>query len=231
ERWNDPVFVAAAKIRSSEEMKKRFACPAYRDRHSEIRSRHMKEQRKDAAFNAICNEAASRRNKRPVYCVSLDRYFGSGADAAAPLGVSVLQINKQFRGMRTSTGWEWRYWTESELIAGGYEPSKVRRDMPTNRKVASGTKKEKPVLCPEINMAFPSAKAASAAFGEEKSSAIVSAISKGGTAFGYSWRYITLDDMKNWGAADGFGSLKHLRKDPRKCPVLCVETGKVYGST
>src|SRR5690606_19141722 len=63
ERWNDPVFVAAAKIRSSEEMKKRFACPAYRDRHSEIRSRHMKEQRKDAAFNAICNEASSRRNK------------------------------------------------------------------------------------------------------------------------------------------------------------------------
>ena len=228
-RWKEPDFLEAARRRGSERFTAMFQCPDYRKKHSAMRSAHMKEQCKDDEFRRLRDEAAAKRNRRPVYCITLDRYFPSVGDAARDLGVSLALLSKQFRGLHTRTGWQWRYLTDDELAARGHDPQKVRKDMPRpDRKKQSRTKQFKPVICDEIGLAFPSADAAQRAFGLELSGTIACAISSGKRALGYKWRYVSSDEADKWPTVTEFGAIAHLRIESRGKMIRCVETGQVF---
>ena len=134
ERWkNDSAFIAAAAARGSMQFTKLFADPECRKRHSERQSALMKQRmntpeakfKQSARFKGV--------NKRPMYCITTGEYFPSVGDAAAAKGVSVSVVNKQCRSLPTRSALQWRYLTDQELIERGYDPSKVRRDMPADR--------------------------------------------------------------------------------------------------
>lgn len=60
----------------------------------------------DRKYNTIYGK----RNKKPVYCVELDRVFESGIDACKELGINGSQLSKVCRGERqTCGGYHWRF--------------------------------------------------------------------------------------------------------------------------
>lgn len=231
DRWKCDGFRERMAVHSGNVFRKLFSDPEYRQSHGKRQSAMMKERLECPEARARLGRIGKEVNKRPVYCITLDRYFPSIGEAALALGVSVSLIGKQFRGLKTRTGWQWRYLTNEELLERGYDPSKIRRDMPKpDRKPPSKTKAFKPVLCMELGYMFPSAKVAQEAFGLERSGAIVCAISKGGKALGYSWRYLEPKDVPAQFESREFSSLAHLRFDSRCRAIVCVESGARYPS-
>lgn len=136
EKWKDPAFRAAGAERIRKITHGLFADPEYRKQHSERQSALMK--RRMNTPEAKAKQAARFKgvNKRPMYCITTGEYFASVADAAAAKGISVSVVNKQCRGLPTRSALQWRYLTDQELIERGHDPSKVRRDMPADRKQA-----------------------------------------------------------------------------------------------
>jgi len=136
ERWQEPEFRAAGSARSSAVLKKLFADPEYRRKHGERQSRLMKERLNTPEAKARQAARFLGVNKRPMFCITTGEYFASVAEAAAAKEVSVSVVNKQCRGLPTRSALQWRYLTDAELIERGYDPSKVRRDMPADRRGA-----------------------------------------------------------------------------------------------
>lgn len=201
----DPEFKAAHSKRMSEAAKKRLSDPT---------------QIKAAA------DRFGKANSRPLCCVTTGECFKSVTAAAEAKGISVTVIKKQLRNEPTRTGYQWRYMQGEELAMFGM--TKARTDKP--KYTYRGGASRKPVLCVELGLMFAGSRNAYAAFGVENSSVISVALTKGGNALGYSWRFLSKDECPEVFREYAFGELESLRRCSKKKAVVCVETNIQYAS-
>lgn len=126
-KWQDPDFLAAGRERSRTTMRTLHADPEFKKAHSERMSRNQRERMKNPELRGKVGAAAKRSHSRPLYCITLNRYFSSLGEACSELGFSVAVIKKQLQGKSTRSGLVWRDLTDEEMITRGLNPEVVRR--------------------------------------------------------------------------------------------------------